>query len=164
MKHLTLFFFLVSAALAASDVRAFWWQEARDKKTGEPYAAFYLAPASVQVFYEALANNDDKTAEAIAAKLPKDAWSYVLLLDRDSATYSKEKITLREGTICGDFPDLVSGTIVVDRKSSIVRIALKVSREGKVADFEGNGVHKWTKAPNKAPEPTTGTVTPRATR
>ena len=117
------------------------------EKTGEKLSGFFIAPLDVKAFYEAIAAGDEKKAEALASKLPKDAWSFILLLRGEELTFSKARIIMREGTICGDYPELSAGSVTVDRKSSTVRIALKVSRDGKLSDFVGNGEYVWTIKP-----------------
>ena len=147
MKRLMLFLLLTFSSQAASDIRVFWWQESKDEKTGENLSGFFIAPLAVKAFYEAMAAGDEKKAEALASKLSKDAWSFVLLLRGEETTFSKARIIMREGTICGDYPELSDGSVTVDRKSSTVRITLKVSRDGKLSDFVGNGEYVWTKKP-----------------
>lgn len=129
----------------------FWWQESLDNKTGEKISACYLAPEAVKAVYEAMARRDDKAAAALAEKLPKDAWSYILGLKGEAKIYPKDKIILAQGTICGDVFKLDSGSVEVDRKASTVRVTLKIIRDDQVVDFPGNGTYGLKEAEKKPP-------------
>jgi hypothetical protein len=97
---------------------------------------------------EAGARHDEKAAEKIAAKVPKDAWDYILALNGEATRYSKEKITLAVPGPCGEILKIASGTVEVDRKKNTVSIDLKVEDEGRVVAFKGNGVFPIQKEPN----------------
>ena len=160
MKRLALLLILATTGYAAADIRVFRWQESRDAKTGEKRFGFFIAPRAVQIILEADARSDQKTVEALAAKLPKDAWDYGLLLSGRSNVYQKEKIALFEPSPCGVLPEIASGTVEVDWMKSVVRIALKVVLDGKVVDFVGNGIYPFKKGPNQVAQTTPGSCAP----
>jgi hypothetical protein len=145
MKRIALFLALAVAAHAASNVAMFGWQESRDEKSGERKFGFFVATAAVRKVFEATANGNTSEAQALSAKLPKDAWMYALLLTGEAKSYAKEKITLFEPKPCGSILELVSGTVDVDRKTGTVRVALKVRQDDKLIDFVGNGAYRIAK-------------------
>ena len=62
-----------------------------------------------------------------------------------------------------EYVKFASGSIKLDHKKEIVRVQLKVEMDGKIDEFEGNGLYLMKKKePNKAPEPTPTSVTPPA--
>lgn len=139
---------LFVTSMAHAEVRLNFWQESRDEKTAEPLFGFLLAPAAMMAAMEADAKGDTKTAAALAEKLPADTWMYALLLRGDTSAYSKEKLVLAEPKPCGSLITLESGTVEVDRKKNTVRIALKVTQDGKVIDFVGNGTFPIARGPH----------------
>jgi len=145
IKNLALLLALIATAHASTDVRLFKWQESREEKTGEKQFGFFLAPEAVEKVAEADAKGDAKRAATLAAKLPKDAWLYGLLLKGESETYTKETITLFEPSPCGSELKLASGSVAVNRKSGTVHVNLKVKLDGQLSDFCGNGVYQIKK-------------------
>jgi len=156
MKRIALLLILTLTACAATDVCLFHWQEARDKKSGEKLFGFFLAPEAVRRVLEAEAKGDAKAAETLARGLPEGAWNYGLVLKGELNAYSKESIALFEPSPCGSLLTLFSGSVDVDRQAGIVRVALKVTQDGKIIDFVGNGVYHFKMEPNQSPQPTKG--------
>ncbi len=145
---------VLASTVARAEVRLNFWQESRDEKTAEPLFGFLLAPAAMMAVVEADAKGDDKKAAALAEKLPADTWMYGLLLSGEATSYAKEKIDLFEPKPCGSMITLESGTVEVDRKKRTVRVALKVTQDGKVIDFVGNGTFPIKAGPKiKTPPP-----------
>ncbi|MFO1451365.1 MAG: hypothetical protein U1F61_24610 [Opitutaceae bacterium] len=155
MKQLTLFFLAALTAQAAETFRVFWWQDSRDEKTGEKLSAFYLAPEIVMQVFQADAQGDTKTVEALAPKIPENAKLYIVLLKGESKSYSKDSIRLFDGPKCGTEHQIDSGGIKVDPKTGTVSVSLKLTDNGQVAAFEGNGRFEIVeKLPNKRVQPT----------
>ncbi len=154
-KSLLLAVLLLATGLVRAEVRLNFWQESRDEKTGEALFGFLLAPTTMMAAMEADAKGDGETALKLGEKVQAaDAWMYGLLLRGEAPVYAAEKLLLFEPKPCGSLLALDSGTVEVDRKKRTVRVALKVTQDGKVIDFVGNGTFPIKAGPKvKAPKP-----------
>ena len=147
MKHV-LFAFLLTSVAAASEIRAFMWQESRAEKTGEHEFSFFLAHETIKRAAEADARGDEAEAQRLGGKIPPDSWWFGVMLRGVASSYAKDKITLMR--LDGhEIVDVVSGTVDVDFKKRIVRVSIEVMLSGKRVVFTGNGIYAFTDAPKK---------------
>lgn len=149
MKLLALIFVIALAVSARAEVLLVNWDESPDEKTGEKRVRFFLSPNWVVEYWKADERGDIKAAiAALKGRKVEEIWSYAILLHGEASRYQKENLRLLEPSPCGGPLELISGSVEVDRKSGVVRVALKVKQEGKLGDFIGNGVYRIPNQPN----------------
>jgi|ERR1035437_1791418 hypothetical protein len=140
-KSAVIFALLFVVAHASAEVRLFGWQESQDEKTGEKPYGFFLAPKAVMEAMEADAKGDAKAAKALVGKSQEELWDDGILLGGEATIYQRESLTLFEPSPCGSMLEVTSGSVEVDRKTGTMRVTLKVTQDGKLGDFRGNGTY-----------------------
>jgi hypothetical protein len=140
------FAFLLFGHASAADNEAFMWQETRDERTQERGFGFFVACRAVKEAMEADARGDDAKAAELAAKVPAGARMYGVLLRGEATEYQKEKISMFSGH---EVMEVSKGSIFLELRARVVKIALEILVDGKSVPFPGNGTFTYTEHPKR---------------